>query len=88
MRRHKSTTYGQRGGESPTAGKRGETIYALGYTKRVYKGQRWMVILQRDEQDKPLVLAFQTEAKALQQVDSARADGYAVTFYKQAELLS
>lgn len=62
------SNYGERGGDSPTAGRAAEMIEArVGgetFRKRVFKGQRWMVVVQDDEHDKPCVMAFVTEEQA------------------------
>lgn len=57
-------TYGRKGGTSATAGKQSELVDFDGHRVRCFKGQRWAVISQDDERDKPLIQKFPTEAKA------------------------
>lgn len=68
------TTYGQRDGEGPTRGRKAETLISpsTGLRKRVFFGQRWLVMSQRDENDEPLLTAWHTEDKAREHCDGIR----------------
>ena len=80
-------TYGQRGGDAPTAGRKAETLRSpsTGLTKRVFFGQRWLVISQRDENDKPLVTAWHDEDGARE--NCARIKDCDVHFVERAEVV-
>ena len=77
--------HGKKGGTGATAGRKAEVVVldtpAGRFTKRVFFGQRWMVVLQFEENDAGIVTAFHTEAEAKAQCDHATARGYMVAFY-------
>jgi hypothetical protein len=61
--------YGRKGGTSATAGKRAETIVdRCGTRKRVFHGQRWLLVQQRDEADKPIIRAYHSEEDATERM--------------------
>lgn len=84
------TTYGQKGGTGPTAGKRGEMLRSpsTGLTKRVFKGQRWLVVSQKDEQSRATLCAFTTVDKAKRCSDGCHRLGYEVHYVERAEVLA
>lgn len=83
-----ATEFGKRGGTSATAGKRGEVLRSpsTGMTKRVFKGQRWLVVQQRDENDKCFLSAFNNEETAKRCSDGAHRLGYEVHYIERAEV--
>lgn len=80
------STYGQRGGIGPHTGRRAEVIVsACGqYRKRVFNGQRWLVVTQRGETDAEHVMAFGDEAECERQVGLSHRFGEMVHFYVPA----
>jgi hypothetical protein len=85
-----ANTYGQKGGDSPTAGKRAETLRSptTGLTKRVFKGQRWLVIAQQNEAAPCDLLAFESQERAKRCSDGCYRLGYDVHYVEQAEVVS
>jgi hypothetical protein len=61
---------------------------STGLTKRVFKGQRWIVISQRDETDKTWLFAFGDEATAKRINDACYRNGDEVHYIEQAEVVS
>ena len=72
-----------------TSGKKAETIVleaaGMRFTKRVFNGQRLLVVTQHDENDRPLVRAARDEAQAERWIDEAISLGDEVGFYGRAE---
>ncbi len=93
---NRRTTYGRKGGEGPTAGKTAETIVsACGrYRKRVFYGQRFLVI--HLDGPKPLVTSAHSAEEARARCEAARlrfcrsgpssAEATATHFWCRAEL--
>lgn len=61
--------YGTKGGTSATAGRKAETIcaevFGQTYTKRVFFGQRFLVVSQADADSEPMISAWPTHADAM-----------------------
>lgn len=74
-----NTDFGKRGGTGATAGRKAETIAATiagtTYRKRVFFGQRFIVVSQYEGQ-KPVITAHHTQAVAERQSEEARKLGY------------
>lgn len=74
-----TSTYGKRGGTSATAGRKSETISVSiagdTYRKRVFFGQRFIVVSQHEGQP-PVVTAHHTQEQAERQSEEARRLGY------------
>lgn len=70
--------------------RKSETIRSpsTGMTKRVFKGQRWIVISQRDERDKTWMLAFSDRATADRINDECYRQGDVVHYVEAAELVT
>lgn len=85
-----ATTYGQRGGEGPTVGKQAETLRSpsTGRTKKVFQGQRWLVIAQKNEQSPLDITAFRSEEHAKRISDGCYRLGYQVHYVEEAEVLA
>jgi hypothetical protein len=58
------------------------------FRQRVFKGQRWMVIAQRDENDKPMVCCFNTREQAEQNSGIAYRLGYMVHYVVEGKAVS
>lgn len=71
--------YGEKGGTSATAGRKSETIVAViageEYRKRVFFGQRFLVVSQRESEPKPFVTAWHTQGEAEFRSEEARRLG-------------
>jgi hypothetical protein len=71
--------YGKKGGTGATAGRKAEMIEAeiagTLYRKRVFFGQRFLVVSQRANDPKPLVTAWHTEEEARYRDEEARRLG-------------
>lgn len=61
---------------------------STGLTKRVFKGQRWIVISQRDEADKTWLFAFTDREQAERTNDACYRGGDQVHYIEQAEVVS
>jgi hypothetical protein len=76
-----ATSYGQRGGEGPTRGRRAETIEAsfcgVAYRKRVFFGQRWLALSQ-NERGESVVTAWESEERANQHLLHVSGDDWPV----------
>jgi hypothetical protein len=73
---------GQRGGTGFTAGRRSEVIASKcgTYRKRVFKGQRWLLVSRSDECDKLNIESYQTKERAEVSNDFCYKQGYLVHF--------
>lgn len=83
----KTTTYGQKGGEGPTRGRKSETIQAsfcgVVYRKRVFFGERWLTLAQ-NEHGVSCVTAWESEAAAEQHLLRVPGDHWPVQLVAQA----
>ena len=82
-----ATTYGQRGGIGPTGGRKLETIASScgHYRKRVYNGQRWLMVSQKDELGTVHIDAHQTKESAERASEYCYRQGFMVHFVVPAE---
>jgi hypothetical protein len=82
--------YGCKGGTSATAGKQAEVLRSpsTGLTKRVFKGQRWLVVSQKDEAARCTICAFTTIDRAKRCSDNAHKLGFEVHYVERAEVLA
>lgn len=82
--------YGKRGGTSATAGRKAETIemtaVGLTFRKRVFFGQRFLTVTQRDENGRSLVTASHTAEEAQRRVEEALDMGCDIAFCGRAEV--
>jgi hypothetical protein len=60
---------------------------STGATRRVFKGQRWLVVSQHDEQSPTDLLAFGTRAEADHMVARLHRFGGLVHYVEQADLV-
>lgn len=85
----KSTTYGQKGGQGPTRGRKAETIEAcfcgVAYRKRVFFGQRWMTLAQ-NEHGESVITAWESEARANKHLLNVSGDHWPVQLVAEARL--
>lgn len=83
-------TYGMRGGDGPTAGKRAEVLRSpsTGLTKSVFKGQRWLVVSQMDEAAECTLTAFKDEDTARRVSARLPGLGYEVHYVERAEVVA
>lgn len=86
----KSTTYGQKGGEGPTRGRKAETIEAIfgseTYRKRVFFGQRWMTFVQ-NENGEFIVSAWESEERANKHLLNVPGDHWPVQLVTKARVV-
>ncbi len=87
---NRNHSYGRKGGEGPTSGRKAETltftIPGVVLRKRVFFGQRWASVVQRDEYDTPQLCPFHTEEEAQNHAESVcRSLGYLVGFAVHAD---
>lgn len=82
--------YGCKGGTGATAGKRAEVLRSpsTGMTKRVFKGQRWLVIAQMDEGDSTHIWAYPSYERAQRASIGCFGLGYEVHYVEKAELVA
>lgn len=71
--------YGTKGGTGATAGRKAETIVAViaGFTfkKRVFFGQRFIAVCEREEWGRPIVTAWHSQEEAEQMDENYRKSG-------------
>lgn len=81
--------YGTKGGDGPTAGRASELLRSpsTGLTKRVFKGQRWLVVSQMNEADECTLTAFKTEDVARSVCRRVGGLGYEVHYVEEAEVV-
>lgn len=79
--------YGQKGGDGPTRGRRAETLRdpVSGLTKRVFFGQRYLLVQQADEASKPLVRAYHSREAAETQLRRDRRFNLTVEYVSRAQ---
>lgn len=84
----KTTSYGQKGGQGPTRGRKAETIQATicgqAYRKRVFFGQRALVLLAREDGAEVLT-AWADEDAGRKHLSHVHGDDWPVQIVVRAE---